>query len=480
MKIFSCLVLISLLFSPPKDIDVLVPPGTPLEWDKDLQQPVPTGGRSRVPTTGSTTDAKPKKGGIFRKGRSGGRAAAAAVDGGTVAAGTPLNFGITNLYQYFGVTTRDIMNHIDVKPPKYLPLASNDVATGGGSGVKWLYPPDMPIELVWIGVAGCMRAILHPELVSVPETTAYLCEVGEPTLVFALKKDKELKGPVGVRIEKLVTPLTKKAPPVLPGRSPLERMINRLAVFELTSGYPHALDPTYARHTLALGENAYQAVLKATGANHQFLSRNAAAVLANFKNADAPKILLKLLNSPDPVIKYRALTGLGRKRYKPAVPTLIKGLLSNDDVWQASCAYTLGAIGDKKALKPLMKVGTIASQDLLWSILPAVARLTEPDDARVAKFFEAMRTRVRKFRPITPPPPPEKSMVPPDPEPLGTKLKVLIEMCRLGAAASGDPEATKIINDKFNADGIKGFFVPNHILVCNVFRLLKKGRDPLI
>ena len=43
------------------DLDVGVPPGTPLEWDNEFRQPVPTGGRGDVPTTDKTPDKKSEK-----------------------------------------------------------------------------------------------------------------------------------------------------------------------------------------------------------------------------------------------------------------------------------------------------------------------------------------------------------------------------------------------------------------------------------
>ena len=141
-----CLVLLA----PATDIDVVVPPGTPLEWDKDLHQPVPTGGRTNVPSTDDPSKANPTpkaRRGVLQR-----RRAAKQVDGNTVTGGTALSYGVSNLYQYFGVTTKDIMNHIEVKPPIPDPIREGDVATGGGSGVEWIYPPDYPTELVWIGL----------------------------------------------------------------------------------------------------------------------------------------------------------------------------------------------------------------------------------------------------------------------------------------------------------------------------------------
>ncbi len=459
---------LGLLLAPGRDIDVAVPPGTPLEWDKDLHQPVPTGGRARVPTTDKAPEFKaPVPGSKTPQ------------QGRTISAkDVPLDYGITNLYQYFGITTRDISNHIKVTCPGGGLVKDGDVATGGGSGVNWVYPPEHPVELVWIGVAGCLRAILHPELVSVPETVAYLCEVGEPTIVFARQNNKDIDGPVGVKLKALVTGIPKELPAVKAGATPLETMIYRLAVFELTSGFPHALDPTYARRTLSLGEDSYKAVLEASKSPHPFLARNASAVLVNYRNADVLKELRRLLGAQDAVIRYRALTALARRKDAEIVPVLVKNLTSADDVFRAACAYALGQIGDPKAIDPLMRVAGGADIDYLWSILPAVARLAGPKK-EVEDFFKAMEARVKASKSPEAPAPPNPQLVPPKPEPAGTKIQVLLEMCRLGLAACGDDMARRELRVKFDDKGANGFLVPNQVLLCNVLGKLNDGKDAL-
>jgi HEAT repeat protein len=463
MKTVLGVFLAGALLTPTFDIDVAVPPGTPLEWDKDLHQPVPTGWRAKVPTTDRAPEA----------GASGGNAAAAAPrKGATVATHAPLDFGVTNLYRYFGITTVDIVNHIKVEAPGGGLYKEGDVATGGGSGVQWVYMPEHPTELVWTGVAGCLRSILHPELVSVPETVAYLCEVGET----ALPGTKCVQSPVGEKLKLLVTPVPEQFPPVRAGAGTFDSMVNRLVVVELTSGFPHALDPTFARRTLCLGERAYKAVLDSTRSNHTLLARNAVAILSNFKTPEAIDELRKLLRSNDPVVRYRVLTGLGRVRDRASVPALIQGLTSADDVWRAACAYTLGMIGDPGAVDELMKVARSANDlDYLWSLLPAIARLAGPKK-EFEDFFTKMELAVLQGGLYKEPPTPPKNMVPPKPEPAGTKLQVVVEMCKLGLAAAGHAGARDQLKAKFQQHGVDGFYVPNQILLCNVLGRMNDGR----
>lgn len=463
MKILLSLFLAGVLLTPRFDIDVAVPPGTPLEWNKDLHQPVPTGWRSRVPSTDKTREA----------------AKAAPVagprKGTTVTSHPPIEFGVTNLYQYFGITTVDIVNHIKVEAPGGGLHKEGDVATGGGSGVEWKYAPEHPTELVWTGVAGCLRSVLHPELISVPETVAYLCEVGETTLPGA----RVVVSPVGEKVKLLVTPIPDQFPPVRSGNSAIETMFNRLVVFELTTGFPHALDPTFARRSLSLGERVYKQVLDSTRSNHTLLARNGVAVLANYRTPEAVDEVRKLLRVADPVVKYRALAGLGRLRDKACVPVLIQGLLSPDEVWRAACAFTLGTVGDPSAVDELMKVASRTNDlEYLWSLLPAIARLSTPKK-EFEDFFTKMETAVLQGGAYKQPPTPPINLVPPKPEPAGTKMQVLIEMCRLGLAAAGNAGAREHLKARFQQHGIEGFYIPNQILVCNVLGRMSDGRDPL-
>lgn len=462
MKSLLSVCLVTALLAPPMDIDVAVPPGTPLEWDKDLHQPVPTGWRGRVPSTDKPREAA-----------KGAAPSAGPRKGSTVTAHPPIEFGVTNLYQYFGITTVDIVNHIKVEAPGGGLYKEGDVATGGGSGVQWVYMPEHPTELVWTGVAGCLRSILHPELVSVPETVAYLCEVGETTL----PGTRAVVSPVGEKVKQMVTPVPEQFPAIKGGATVLESMFNRLVVVELTTGFPHALDPTYARRTLSLGERVYKQVLDATRANHTLLARNGVAVLTNYRTPEAADELRKFLRSPDAVVKYRALTGIGRLRDRASVPLLLQGVLSNDEVWRAACAYTLGMIGDPGVADELMKIAKATHDvEFLWSLLPAIARLSQPRK-EFEDFFTKMETAILQGGVIKEPPTPPKNMVPPKPEPAGTKMQVVIEMCRLGLAAAGNAAAREQLKGKLQQHGIEGIFVPNQILACNVLGRMTDTRE---
>src|SRR5262245_20707724 len=68
-----------------RDVDVAVPPGTPLEWTRELRTPTPSGWRGAIPT-----------------------AAAPAEPGGTVAAERDVDFSCTSDVGISRITTRDL------------------------------------------------------------------------------------------------------------------------------------------------------------------------------------------------------------------------------------------------------------------------------------------------------------------------------------------------------------------------------------
>ncbi len=451
----SALLALLLAFGPP-DIDVGLPPGTPLEWSRDLHQPTPSSGRRDVPSVSKSVPAPDPK-------------APPKTPGGTVVARPPepYSYGVTNLYAYFGVTTVDIMSHIKLEFPTG-GLGRKGEASGGTS-IPWVYPPYMTTETAWIGAAGCLRAILHPEVVSVPEIVAHLCEVGEPSLPGATS----LMGPVGVRVKKLVTPVPDdKIPPFKAGATPFETMVNRLMVIELTGGYPASIDPTYARRTLALGDDALKAVTEATRSEHRFLARNAVSVLGQFRQPETLDTLRKLASSPDAVVRYRAISALARRKDRGAVTLLSGKLGDSDEVLRAACAFALGQIGDPKAAAALQGAARGSSdRDFLWSLLPAAARVATPKDA---EFFRQMEAKVPGLPPLVRTEEAAKDMMndrpmaPPKPEPADTKLEILKEMCLLGRAAAGEEEGVKAFTERFASRSLDAFQKPNWYLACDV------------
>ncbi|MHC4605510.1 MAG: HEAT repeat domain-containing protein [Planctomycetota bacterium] len=369
------------------DLDVGVPPGTPLDWFSQHREPVPTGGRGAVPT-GMTKEERQQKAEAEKN---------EAKKGMTVTEKPKIPFHFTheipNLYEYFGVTTKDIMAHVSLpgrrKPDKKkVKQKGKDVPTGEGGAeeeyeLEFLYPPELPLEMAWMAVMVNLRVQCHPEVVSNLESCAYLLRLGIPGTF-------KMKG--------VVVPDFPPGPPQIPtAKDKFDQMVCRLAAVELVSGYPYTLDPNYARRILGLGGEAYDAIVICTKSKHSFLQQNAVAILANFRVPGATQELRKQFRTcKNAVSRIRAMTALIQRRDLGIVPDLIKMAVnerSDAQVMRAYAIWGLGMIGDKRGAKPLSDMlggRVLPSPDIQWAILPALGRIADRSKStiRTLKTYE--------------------------------------------------------------------------------------------
>jgi hypothetical protein len=463
---------------PSPDLDLGVPTGTPLDWDKDLHQPIPTGlvGKEGL---------QPVKPG-------------AAKDQGTVlrpAVPPPVGYATVNLYSFFRVKTHDIMNHFKVNIPERKPvppapapppiIGTGERGTSGGkkpegapatfeSGLESKYIPALPGELVWLGIATCLRSQLHPEVISIPESLAYLIEIGEPSLV----APGSFQSPLGDRVKSLVKDAPATAPNFPNLKTPIDSMCARIAVIELTNGFPMGMDPSYAKRTLLLGELAYEAVLACAKSDHAFLAHNATAVLANFPGSEkVSKELWALFESTqDPVIKVRALAGIARKRDRNLIDKLLGVAKGGDDWLRAMAIYALGHVAgpqDAKVAQELIGMAQSADQGMAWSLLPAIARIgcKDPKVSQAASALwqqiSAKGAGIGDHKPNPAQSGPGQGFLPPNPEPAGYKNKILGEFSLLAAAGSGDAAAIAELHNRAAA-GANSFTEAARILMADV------------
>ncbi len=416
----------------PRDLDVGVPPGTPLEWNREFRRPVPTGHRGDVPTM--AVKGKP---------------------GSTVAEDRykSVDYVVANLYDYFKITTVDIMTHTALSIPKASgEVSQDDVATGGGFEMRWNYPPQIPVELAWMAAMACIREEVHPEVVSWTESAAYCLELGEPSLCAA----KAGQGKIGTYLSKQLKPLPKETPVPPKSKDPKGAMFHRLAAIELTGGFPNALDPTFARRTLAVGADSFWSVVECTKNPHTFLARNAVSVLGHFPRSEAIDELKKLaFESKDPVIRTRAILALARRGEKSIVPDLVKLLDDRDDVFVILAIHALGLIGDPQGAKPvadLAKRAGVKDVDVIWTAIPALGRMQSGKDV----LIELERKLAHEFKgsdavKI------QGDMNTPTAEEVGARYKVLHQMCMVALGLVGEKrwhdEVHKRV-EKSGADGV--------------------------
>jgi len=463
------------------DLDLGVPMGTPLDWEQELHQPIPTG-------IGGAKDAKsptPTQG-----------------DQGTIVQGPKvkppaMGFTSVNLYNFLRVKTHDIMTHFTVKipmrsgkpvgvpeePPTFRtgdkaagaePVSKKDRPQTLEPGIQSNYTPPVPGELAWIGIANCLRTILHPELVCIPEVLAYLVEIGDPSLVGADSVTTNIAAPLKSLIKAI--PDTAPTPPTL--STPFDNMLAKVATLELVNGYPHALDPTYARRTLMMGEPAYPAVLKCADSPHLFLQQNAVVVLSNFSHPDVGKELARIFGaSPDNTVKARCLSGLARRKDKTQIPFLL-GLTKGKEDWIRSLAiYALGhiATGDKKVAAELLAMARQDNGDVRWGALPALARIADTSPQTAKALGEIYRTCWDQAKGIPHPVPQGAKPIDfraPNPEPAGYKKRIIADFAQIAAAVCGDVAARQELIAKLNGGGIQAFTEASYMLLAESLPLM--------
>jgi HEAT repeat protein len=437
------------------DLDVGVPPGTPLDWVSGLPRRIPTG-NVRIPT-GVTEPEKPKDDGQPKTISRDSSIPKTHVDASDLGRIEPMG--------YARILTPDITRHLTWvnSRPVQETIDPKKTASGGGVGAKdgpevdLPYPPPVGEDLHWLGLAVLLRKLLHPALISDAESQHLLVGMGEAVLppLAAAENQQALKPWIDfVRGEVGFLP-AKKPRILVNGKSPEEKMLLRLAAEDLASGYPCGLDGDFASRLLALDpEETVPLLIKyMEDSDHSFLRRNACSVLGNYLGDLPTGALVKAFESKDTVMKERAIDALARRRNTAILPALEryavqKGLMQPFAIW------ALGAIGDPKGAVWCVKaLAHTSDPDLLWAAIPAVARAQhdKPKDA-----ISALRT-LAKFLATAPDGTfDENAPLQADvPDPPGTKAMVLLEMAIIALARLGDEPAKKdlwkLLNDDADA-----------------------------
>ena len=267
-----------------------------------------------------------------------------------------------------------------------------------------------------------LQSMVHLE--SCPEAPAaeYLVELGQPSLVGAkvalnvppdmLSSSWVRSQEAGKRISEYVLSsvgvVAPQPPPEPPsGTNHFETMINRLIVEELGKSYyfPGARD--FAPCLKGLGEDIIPYIIKtAKTSEHSLIKRNAVSLLGVYNTPEVVKALREILldnYDKDKVIRNRALSALINKRDREIVPFLIGVLKNSDDSYfKTLAAYTLGILGDKQAVKPLIEyINTDPNnREVLWAAIPALAMLGDNSEEvknLLRKIAERTRLSTKTF-----------------------------------------------------------------------------------
>lgn len=421
------------------DLDVGVPPGTPLEWKNELPFHQPEGHRGPIYT--HTPAKKP----VERKDEDDdtprGRTIVVKPKVELPKPPSPQRFGGFNPMGAARILTMDITGH-----HPWASWRKADQVPGELS-----YPPETRVDLYWLTLSTFFRIMLHPAKVSNGEIAQYLTTIGPPVLD-TMEHCQQGLGPV----RSVLDYLRRSIPPVPPQppdvrglvralKNPEVEMLVRWSARELVSDHPYAFNPLYAKRTRSLGGEAVPVLLALAKSKHSLLRENAAGLLAGYDAYDKEVLdeLRSLFRGKDPVARNRVLEGLIGWRDKQTEKLLIRALGSKDQSFSTYAIQALGRMQSSSARAGMRKLLSRNPRDHGETWLAAVAALSRvgDPDGKSRKLLKALGRKVGELGTALDPPGP--AMPPDSPDQPGDRARmleeaILIALARLGDAKAGD------------------------------------------
>ncbi len=468
------------------DIDVTVPPGLPPEWVRLLPNPVLTD-LGQVPRRRQSGTERGSVTPVTSKRR------------------TAYLGSIDSSFGFSGVLTIDMPLHFRWTISKIeRPAKFRELTGPGASSEGWRYPPPFPLHLYWLSIATMLRQAIHPALVTRVATIEHLVLLGEPAYLAAVNSRTESAlREISKAVVKHVGPLPQKIPRSQGGLNPYQKLIHKLTLTELATGYPYSPDRRFARRVLSLDREGLTPVIALTAHKHAFVRRNAVALLGKYDSQLASAKLRELLDSTDRVVRNRAIQAVVDRQDKVAIPWLIRSLRSRDRGLQVLAATALGHLRAEDAHRALVAfaMNNQADPDVLWATLPAIGRIGKPARKALAMVrqleqkFSGNRFRFGESNPIYAPPVRDRV----------TMADVLAEMCRIARSGMRDQGAQKallaqirqgqgkrsppgrakktdvrgnIIRRRGNV--LKGISSPNLFFVCDILRRMGTAGNKLL
>ena len=324
----------------PRDVDIGVPPGSPLYWARAFPAYTPPR-QGLFPETPAKPNAKPAESGP-NSGRTSSRPAAGA-----------LAFRNTDGFGLVRIITRDLPGYFRWMRPgrKRAPTTGSSRFLPGA--------PEFGSGLYWVSLAPFMRLLLHPQIVPYEPTLAHLLEIGEPALhlVEDLETEQGLRGAATDLRERLVprTPV-KGASRALEAEDARGRMLSRFTFEELLR--VHAYDPeeSFAKRLLLFADETEPWVLRYAREGNLPLQRAAVAALGRYHTRTAVEGLMeRALFAEDAVVVVRALSGLSSVQGPLEVAPLARRLRDEEDpILQTAFCGALGRPRAFVAVEPLL------------------------------------------------------------------------------------------------------------------------------
>lgn len=438
------------------DLDVSIPPGTPLDWSF----------RRTIVLSGDDDYEKPK----------------AVNDTGTyedylkqlqsVAEAAMANKPI-DPWAESGILTRDLFGELDWTGSQ----TTGEAGSIQYSPVQETYKPELTGVMRFTMIGSFARVLLYGRSKVSPQEAAYqLIEVGQPALFAAraakgasdvnrgnIASDAQLTQDVARYVLAAVGDAAGPPPNPVAGKNEFETLVNRLISYELGGGYAYDYDPNFARGLRLLGREALPALLDAAKRHpHKLIRRNAVAMIAAYSDAVVTETLLELCADDDAVVSTRAVMAVV-KRKAPGGPAMVRKLMkaSRNFYQQSFLVWALGGLSDPDSVpmvltwarKGLVGADANTARDILWSALPALVRL-RADGADAAEVY---RLAVKNYE---------------DP------LDPLRQIAMLGLAAAGTPNELKAVQEFVTKRSLSGFAPSAMGVLVDALLYLDEKIDP--
>ncbi len=385
---------LSLGFAPsaPRDLDVGVPPGSPLTWGR------------------SFPGVSPPREPLFplsdRPNTRGGRSISAPVR-------SRLEVKSADSFTLVRILTWDLGAHLG-----WLGATPREPLSGRDS----LRPPTAAFgePLYWVSLAPLLRLLLHPAQVSRTGTIAHLVEIGDASLgaIDDAESESALRRACA-EVRERVAPRDARGAGWV-GATPRERMLGRFVREELLRVEPYDPSAAFGARILLFADEVFP-ILRAWALDPSScdLQRNAVAALARYRTRDALDVLVQTAaQTDDPVVLLRCLAAIGGTEVRIETGALVERLKrTNDAVETVALLGALGATQDPDSLDAILPVArsafTSKNTDKLQEALIAIARLAPyagSDERRkdVERFLatteRALRQAPRAFQPPGPKP----------------------------------------------------------------------------
>ena len=365
----------------PIDLDVAVPPGSPLDWTRSFPSTTPSSG----PLFAHTPDAGDPA-------VNGNRTSSAPADAG-MDVQTSSAFGLVR------ILTWDLAVHLTWVQSMPSP---SDGPTTGRSG----YHPPLPQAgdaLYWMTTAALLRLLLHPQAVSQAEVVGHLVEIGEPSLaILEAASGEQSLSETTMTLEMLIRPARDAAPEPQPHDDPVAAMRLRFVFEELSTHFAHNPVTGFCERIFLFGDEFLPEVEAYSDDPNAFVRRNAVAALARYRDVDAIQRLVEVATtSKDPVALVRACAGIGRYRGKVSTAGLLERLKTTaDPTLRVALCAALGRTREEEAVPALLDLGEEAfpkDADMLMAVLSSLAEM-QPRKERlgVLKFAARIQRAAQK------------------------------------------------------------------------------------